>query len=67
MRSLVRETRLDPANFVLPLFIVPGEGIRKPISSMAPRSASSQSTTAVQECPLKSMRSVSVASYWSPP
>src|SRR5580698_5130002 len=34
MRRLVRETRLDPAQFVLPLFACPGEGVRKPISSM---------------------------------
>jgi porphobilinogen synthase len=34
MRSLVRETRLDPANFVLPLFICPGEGVRREIGSM---------------------------------
>src|SRR5580700_7104853 len=37
MRRLVRETRLDPANFILPLFIVPGEGVRNPISSMPPQ------------------------------
>jgi porphobilinogen synthase len=34
MRRLVRETHLEPSQFVLPLFAVPGEGIRKPISSM---------------------------------
>jgi porphobilinogen synthase len=34
MRSLVRETRLDPAQFVLPLFICPGEGVRREIGSM---------------------------------
>src|SRR5579862_2657379 len=34
MRRLVRETQLEPADFVLPLFVCPGEGIRKPISSM---------------------------------
>ncbi len=34
MRRLVRETRLDPANFILPLFVCPGEGVRKPIGSM---------------------------------
>jgi porphobilinogen synthase len=34
MRSLVRETRLSPSQFVLPLFVVPGEGVRKAISSM---------------------------------
>src|SRR5208282_2946309 len=31
MRSLVRETRLDPAEFILPLFACPGEGIRREI------------------------------------
>lgn len=34
MRSLVRETHLLPSNFILPLFVVEGEGIRKPINSM---------------------------------
>jgi porphobilinogen synthase len=49
MRRLVRETRLDPANFVLPLFIVPGEGIRKPIGSMPPHCQLSIDT-AIEEC-----------------
>jgi porphobilinogen synthase len=49
MRRLVRETRLDPANFVLPLFIVPGEGVRKPIGSMPPHCQLSIDT-AVEEC-----------------
>src|SRR5579862_8919229 len=34
VRNLVRETRLDPAAFVLPLFACPGEGIRREISAM---------------------------------
>jgi porphobilinogen synthase len=34
MRRLVRETQLEPADFVLPLFACPGEGVRKPITSM---------------------------------
>src|ERR1700733_7978508 len=34
MRRLVRENHLEPSQFILPLFVVPGEGIRKPISSM---------------------------------
>ncbi len=34
MRRLVRETMLEPADFILPLFAVEGEGIRKEISSM---------------------------------
>ncbi len=34
MRSLVRETHLRPEMLIYPLFICPGEGVRKPISSM---------------------------------
>jgi porphobilinogen synthase len=33
-RAMVRETRLSPEQFVYPLFVVPGEGIKKEISSM---------------------------------
>ncbi len=34
MRRLVRETRLDPSDFIQPLFIVPGENIKQEISSL---------------------------------
>ena len=34
LRNLVCETRLTPDAFVYPLFVCPGEGIRKPIQSM---------------------------------
>ena len=34
LRSLVRETRLHPGALIYPLFLVPGEGVRKPIASM---------------------------------
>ena len=34
LRDMVRETTLDPADFVAPLFVVPGAGVREPISSM---------------------------------
>jgi porphobilinogen synthase len=34
MRRLVRETRLDPAQFILPLFVCPGEGVRREIGAM---------------------------------
>ncbi len=34
MRSFVRETRLSPDGFVYPMFICPGEGIRKEVRSM---------------------------------
>jgi porphobilinogen synthase len=34
LRSLVRETHLEPVNFIYPLFVCPGERVRKEISSM---------------------------------
>ncbi len=34
MRSMVRETRLSPEGFIYPLFVCPGEGVRKEIRSM---------------------------------
>ena len=34
IRSIVRETRLAPENFVLPLFVCPGTAVRREISSM---------------------------------
>jgi porphobilinogen synthase len=34
IRALVRETRLEPGQLIYPLFICPGEGIRREIGSM---------------------------------
>ncbi len=34
VRSLVQETRLSPANLILPLFVRPGRNARQPIGSM---------------------------------
>ncbi len=34
LRDLVRETQIDPKQFILPLFVCPGEGIRKEIGAM---------------------------------
>ena len=34
MRDLVRETRLHPKQFILPLFVCPGEGVRREIGAM---------------------------------
>jgi porphobilinogen synthase len=34
LRDLVRETRLSPQQFILPLFVCPGEGIKREIGSM---------------------------------
>ncbi len=49
LRRLVRETRLSPAQFVLPLFAVPGEGIRNEISSM-PGNAQLSIDELVRDC-----------------
>ena len=34
LRTLVRETRLSPDNLIYPLFVCPGEGVRREIRSM---------------------------------
>ncbi len=34
LRRMVRETRLSPDDFVMPLFVQHGEGVREPIASM---------------------------------
>lgn len=34
IRSMVRETHLEPGQFVYPMFVCPGEGVKKEIASM---------------------------------
>ncbi|MFQ5692536.1 MAG: porphobilinogen synthase [Nitrospinota bacterium] len=34
LRRMVRETRLDPADFICPMFVVPGTGVREEIPPM---------------------------------
>ena len=34
LRGLVRETSLDPADFIYPLFVLHGSGVREPVPSM---------------------------------
>jgi porphobilinogen synthase len=34
MRALVRETTLEPGDLIYPLFLSPGEGVRRPVGSM---------------------------------
>ncbi|HEX7050953.1 MAG TPA: porphobilinogen synthase [Longimicrobiales bacterium] len=34
MRRLVRETAVAPGDLILPLFVVPGKGVRRPVPSM---------------------------------
>jgi porphobilinogen synthase len=49
MRSLVRETHLEPSQFILPLFVCEGEGVRREISSM-PGVAQMSIDRTVSEC-----------------
>src|SRR5438445_4909598 len=49
IRDMVRETRLSPKNFIYPLFVCPGEGIRKEIDSM-PGNFHLSVDRAVDEC-----------------
>jgi porphobilinogen synthase len=49
MRSFVRETRLSPDGFVYPLFVCPGEGVRKEVRSM-PSVFNLSIDEAVKEC-----------------
>jgi porphobilinogen synthase len=49
LRKLVRETSLAPSNFILPLFVCEGEGVRKDISSM-PGHAQLSIDLIVKEC-----------------
>ena len=49
LRSFVRETRLSPEGFVYPLFVCPGEGVRKEVRSM-PSVFNLSVDEAVKEC-----------------
>ena len=49
LRNLVRETRLDPVQFILPLFVCPGEGVKREIGSM-PDNYQMSVDQIVQEC-----------------
>jgi porphobilinogen synthase len=49
MRALVRETHLHPSQFVLPLFVCEGEGVRREIGSM-PGHAQLSIDRTVEEC-----------------
>jgi len=49
LRRLVRETQLASSQFILPLFVVPGQGIRKEILSM-PGNAQMSVDNIVREC-----------------
>ena len=34
LRTMTRETQLDPGDFILPLFVAPGKDVKRPIASM---------------------------------
>src|SRR5687768_3645284 len=34
LRAMVRETTLSPTDFIYPLFVVEGKGVRRPVASM---------------------------------
>ncbi|HZX41721.1 MAG TPA: porphobilinogen synthase, partial [Myxococcaceae bacterium] len=34
LRRMVRETELRPSDFIYPLFVIEGRGVRKPVPSM---------------------------------
>jgi porphobilinogen synthase len=50
VRSLIRDTRLTPAQFILPLFVRPGENIRQEIASMPGHFQLSPDQLAVEVC-----------------
>jgi len=49
LRNLVRETHLEPGQLILPLFVVPGEGVRREIGAM-PGNYQLSSDELVKEC-----------------
>lgn len=49
MRNMVTETKISTDDLVLPLFVCPGEGVRKPISSM-PGNSQLSIDLLVEEC-----------------
>jgi porphobilinogen synthase len=49
IRNLVRETHLQPSQFILPLFVCPGEGVRREIGSM-PGNYQLSTDELVKEC-----------------
>jgi porphobilinogen synthase len=58
VRKMVRETRLSPEQMIYPMFVCPGEGVKKPISSM-PDNYHWSVDTLVQEA--RSIRSLGIA------
>jgi len=55
MRSMIRETHLSPLDFILPLFVSYGKGIKNPISSMPGHFQLSVDNLAVEAKEIKSL------------
>jgi porphobilinogen synthase len=55
LRGLVRETRLDPASFIYPLFVTHGADLRQPIESMPGQYRLSVDQLAVEASELRSL------------
>jgi porphobilinogen synthase len=67
IRSMVRETRLSPVDFVYPLFVCPGRKVKKEISSM-PGNFNLSADLAVEECQnVKSLGIPAVLLFGLPP
>lgn len=67
IRSMVRETRLSPLNFIYPLFVCPGEDIKKEVSAM-PGNFNMSVDLIVKECQLvKSLGIPAVLLFGLPP
>jgi porphobilinogen synthase len=57
IRSMVRETRLSPSDFIYPFFVCPGSGVRKDIASM-PGVSNFSIDILVEEC--RSVRALGI-------
>ena len=55
LRGLVRETRLDPASFVYPIFVTHGMDVRQPIESMPGQSRLSVDQLAAEAAELRAL------------
>ena len=55
LRRLVRETRLSPANFIYPVFVTAGSGVREPIPSMPGQTRLSVDQLAQEAAELRSL------------
>jgi porphobilinogen synthase len=60
LRTLVRETELRPDDFIFPLFVVPGRGVRRAIASLPGQSQVSvdEAVAEAQECMTLGVRAV---------